>query len=194
MGHDTAHHSGQDFETHSPDAFRLVADVVVHCDQWHDVADLEDTIRAAATATAAQRQMRSETVCSFENGHVTVVLADDARVQDLNCEFRGKNKPTNVLSFPAPADPGLSEPGSDARYFGDIVLAYETIRQEAEAAEKPISAHLTHLVVHGILHLFGYDHATDVDAEQMEALEVKVLAKLNIENPYSGENHLSHDA
>lgn len=119
---------------------------------------------------------------------VAVKLSDDAEVQGLNANYRGKDKPTNVLSFPM-VQPDLlqSLENSDdgEALLGDIILARETC--EAEAAEKDISLHqhATHLIVHGTLHLLGYDHENEADAERMEDLEVKALASLGLPNPYS---------
>ena len=103
---------------------------------------------------------------------MTVVLADDAFVKELNGTYRGKNKPTNVLSFP-----------SDS-HLGDVVLAFETVEREAAEQGKSFKAHATHLLVHGTLHLLGHDHEQEAEAEEMEALEVKILKKLGVANPY----------
>lgn len=105
---------------------------------------------------------------------VNVLLTDDAAVRDLNAQFRGKDKPTNVLSFPS---------GDDEEY-GDIALAYETIAKEAAEQGKELAAHSTHLLVHGLLHLLGFDHEQEGEAEAMEALEVKILQQFHIDNPY----------
>jgi probable rRNA maturation factor len=106
-------------------------------------------------------------------GEVAVVLADDAFVRELNKIFRGKNKATNVLSFPNDEEP-----------LGDIILSFETVEREAKAQGKSFKAHAIHLIVHGMLHLLGHDHEDDNQAEHMEALEVKILKKLGIANPY----------
>ena len=109
-----------------------------------------------------------------KSSELSVVLADDAFIQDLNKTYRSKDKPTNVLSFPQDEDFSL----------GDIILAYETIKREADEQHKSFEAHLTHLCIHGTLHLLGFDHISDKEAEEMEALEIRILAGLNIENPY----------
>jgi len=109
---------------------------------------------------------------------IAVVMADDAFVQDLNNRYRGKNKPTNVLSFPNddfPADQNL----------GDIILAFETVEREANEQQKTFRNHAAHLLIHGFLHLLGYDHICEKDAKKMEKLEIKILAGLEIDNPYS---------
>ncbi len=108
-------------------------------------------------------------------GELSLALVSDARIQDLNRQFRHKDNPTNVLSFPS-IGPGA--------VLGDIVLAYETISAEALRDGKTFQDHMTHLVIHGFLHLQGYDHETETDAEQMEGLEIKALNALNIDNPY----------
>ena len=105
---------------------------------------------------------------------VAVVLSNNAEIQRLNREFRGKDAPTNVLSFPS------DEPDE----WGDIILAHETIAAQAEAQGKAFDAHFTHLLVHGMLHLLGFNHIDEEDATEMEALEVEILAKLAVANPY----------
>lgn len=131
-----------------------------------------DAIRAALAEAGAPGDGATE---------VGVVFTDDRRIRSLNIEWRGKDKPTNVLSFP------LSAPGQEALppLLGDIVLAFETALREAEEEEKPFDDHLSHLLVHGFLHLLGYDHETDADAEEMEELERRVLGRLAIPDPYS---------
>ena len=107
-------------------------------------------------------------------GETAIVFAGDAAVQDLNATFRGQNKPTNVLSFPSPAHDG-----------GDIILALETMRAEATAQAKTLPDHTAHLIVHGILHLMGYDHLVRGDARRMERLERRVLGTFGIADPYA---------
>jgi probable rRNA maturation factor len=103
----------------------------------------------------------------------------------LNASFRGKDKPTNVLSFPAaPPPPGMK--GTESLFLGDLALGYETCAAEALAEGKSLRDHLSHLVVHGLLHLLGYDHETGVEAERMEGRERAILAALGIADPYSG--------
>ena len=111
--------------------------------------------------------------CKIKKGELAVVLADDAFVQQLNATYRGKNKPTNVLSFEGDGDS-----------LGDVILAFETIKAEAGDQGKAFRDHTKHLVVHGILHIMGYDHMNDKDAGQMELLEIKILKKLRVTNPY----------
>jgi probable rRNA maturation factor len=119
---------------------------------------------------------------------LAIVLSHDSAIQALNRDWRGKNAPTNVLSFPsAPARPrrkGGKGP-SPSPYIGDIVIAYETTAREAAAEGKPFSHHLAHLAVHGFLHLLGYDHENDRDAEAMERLERRILRRMAIPDPYA---------
>ena len=142
---------------------------------WHRALPDVETIvaRAAAAVPGADRRPDGEPFA-------TVLLADDDAVQALNARFRGRDAPTNVLSFPASSVPGLPE----AAYLGDIILAFEVCRGEAEAQGKPLAHHLSHLVIHGLLHLQGHDHQSDEEAEVMEARERTLLAGLGIDDPY----------
>jgi len=138
---------------------------------WDQVPEAEETVRTAIAAAAA-----------FEPaaGEMSVILTDDASIRALNRDWRKLDKPTNVLSFPA-ATPKIA--GVPA-LLGDVVVAYETLAREAAEEDKPILHHLAHLVVHGYLHLLGYDHETDSEADAMEGLERQILAHLNIADPY----------
>lgn len=109
---------------------------------------------------------------------VSVVLADDTFIRELNRDYRGKNKATNVLSFPN------EDFSQDDPHIGDLVLALETIEDEAKKQHKTFRDHTTHLLVHGMLHLLGYDHEDDKEGDEMEAKEIKILKKLDITNPY----------
>jgi len=113
---------------------------------------------------------------------VSVLLSDDDAIQVLNRDWRGKDKPTNVLSFPA-SDDDLLPPGAPVM-LGDIAVALQTTRREAEEMNKPLADHFCHLMVHGMLHLLGFDHETEVQADQMEPLEIEILSGLNIASPY----------
>jgi probable rRNA maturation factor len=114
---------------------------------------------------------------SSGGGEIAIVLTDDSEIRTLNRKWRRKDKPTNVLSFPAPAG---SEP-----HLGDIVIAYQTVAREALAQKKPLADHLAHLALHGYLHLLGYDHDSDRKAKAMERLETLILARLGISDPYA---------
>ncbi|WP_134500963.1 rRNA maturation RNase YbeY [Microvirga pakistanensis] len=142
--------------------------------EWEGIPDVEALARKAAEAALA---VSDEADGDFD---VSVMLTDDAQIRELNRTWRGKDKPTNVLSFPAPEQPGATGP----RHLGDIALAYETLMRESEEESKELAHHFAHLIVHGVLHLLGYDHEVEAEAEVMEALEVKALASLGIADPY----------
>ena len=113
-----------------------------------------------------------------ENAEVSLLFCDDARIRKLNLQFRGQDKPTNVLSFPGP------EPLETGRFLGDIAVAFETVAREAKEQHKTLEQHCRHMVVHGFLHLLGYDHEAEEEAEAMEAMEIQVLKRLGVANPY----------
>jgi probable rRNA maturation factor len=139
-----------------------------------DPAWTEALPNAEAVALAAARVALADTP-----GELTVLLTDDEAVRDLNARFRGKDSATNVLSFPAVENP--------EDFLGDIALAFGVCAREAAEQGKPLAHHLSHLVAHGVLHLLGYDHETDADAEEMEALERAILKPLGVPDPYSAE-------
>jgi probable rRNA maturation factor len=139
--------------------------------------------RARAIARETIAAAGAESRGPSEGGDVSLCLADDAMLRVLNLRWRGIDKPTNVLSFPS-APPGRSE---DATTLGDIALAYETLAREAEDLGVPLADHYRHLLAHGFLHLVGYDHETDAEAERMEALETRILARLGAADPYARE-------
>lgn len=152
--------------------------VVVECSEWEAIAGLEAAITEAAhRALLAIGELREQEVA------VTVALLSDAGVRALNAQFRGMDKATNVLSF-APASLAGVVPGS-LKELGDIALAYETVAGEAREGGMAMLDHVRHLVVHGVLHLLGFDHETDADAERMEALETQVLHSLGVADPYA---------
>ncbi len=146
-------------------------DVQIQTPLWDAAPAAAQTVRAAIVAAAALVPAE---------GEISVLLTDDAGVRDLNRTWRGLDQPTNVLSFPA-AQPGNNPGGA---LLGDIAVAYETLAREATADAKPFLHHLAHLVVHGFLHLLGYDHQTDSQADAMEGLERAALARLDIGDPY----------
>lgn len=150
-------------------------DVVIECDGWPPEDDLVALVETSVAAAAARAEMDPG------EAELVVAFADDARVRVLNRDFRGKDSATNVLSFPAAAGPA----GVGARPLGDVVLALETVAAEAAAEGKPLDHHVRHLVVHGFLHVLGYDHETDADAARMERLETEVLASLGVPDPYA---------
>lgn len=155
----------------------LDIDLMVEAGAWPDEAALRVMVDRAVPAALAEAEVEEG-----ESAELSLVFTDDAAIQKLNAEWRGKDKPTNVLSFPAfPVAPGDPLPPM----LGDIVLAYETVVREAAEENKPLENHITHLIIHGLLHLLGYDHETDEEAEEMEALERQALARLAIPDPYA---------
>ena len=153
-------------------------DVVFEDDRW-EAAGLEDLAEQAGRATLAWLGMDAD---------IVVMGCDDARIADLNADFRGKPQPTNVLSWPSVEHvehaPGAHPPRPDTDELGDIAIAFETCTREAATQGKTFDAHVTHLLVHAILHLAGYDHLNDPDAETMEAAERSLLLPLGISDPY----------
>jgi probable rRNA maturation factor len=153
-------------------------EVTVSCKAWFD--DCPDA--AAIAAGAAQAALLDS--AGGEHPIVDVTLADDAEQRRLNRTYRGKDVPTDVLAFPQGV-PDSSD--SDAPVLlGDVVLAFETVRREAADQHKPLANHLRHLVVHGVLHLLGFDHEEAKQAAAMEAREIKILAGLGVPDPYRG--------
>jgi probable rRNA maturation factor len=124
----------------------------------------------------------------MEEAEVSIVLADNAMVQSLNAKYRGKNSPTNVLSFGDFEEPLTKEKFAKhlikPLLLGDIVLSYETLQRESIDQNKSFRDHMSHLLVHGFLHLLGYDHQNEETADRMEAIEIKILSSIGIENPY----------
>lgn len=165
----------------------MLVDTVIEDPRWENLG-LDDLAQRAATAALAQVGL---TPPGFA---ICVMGCDDARIAALNADFRGKPQPTNVLSWPSDErgaqTPGLTPrlpapgPDDDPEELGDLALAYETCVQEATEQGKLLRDHVTHLIVHGIFHLLGYDHVNDEDAELMESLEIRTLAHLGVENPY----------
>src|SRR5579864_7654206 len=152
-------------------------EVVAPCPLWaHACASAADL----AETTARLALLRAE---APRASVVDVTLTDDAKQRALNHTWRGKDTPTNVLAFPA-ADPAIPPPDGAPLLLGDVVLAYETVAREALEQHKPLADHLRHLVVHGVLHLLGYDHTEPAAAAVMEAREIAILAELGVPNPY----------
>lgn len=150
-------------------------DMAINADGWQNEETLRQLVDGVLQATLLE--------LGFDNidSELSVVFTNDADIREINAKWRHIDKPTNVLSFPAFALQPGQEPGE---ILGDIVIARETVEREAAEEDKSFDDHLSHLVVHGLLHLMGYDHQNDDEAEQMEALERKILASLGISDPY----------
>lgn len=166
---------------------RLDIQISLEEGSWADeqvLADLSDKVLEASAAFIFVHEKQPFPKTPVE---ISLLFTDDASIHEINAEWRKQDKPTNVLSFPAfPLEPG----GKPGPMLGDIILAEETIRRESLELEKPFDEHLTHLLVHGFLHLFGYDHMNDADAERMEALETRILAELGVSDPYGDSSPL----
>jgi probable rRNA maturation factor len=150
-------------------------DVRVEAGDWPAPASLGKLVRRVVDAAASSLGPWPEA-----GGELSLLFTDDAHVRDLNRRFRQIDRPTNVLSFPAPTSIG-------GGIFGDIVLAWETLRREADAQDLTIEAHLAHLILHGFLHILGYDHVDDAEALTMERLETEILASIGVADPYARE-------
>lgn len=164
---------------------QLDIQISVEDEGWQE----EDTLLMLAdrVLSAAAKDLSSSESQPFPPKPVelSLVFTGDEEIRQINAEWRGKDKPTNVLSFPAfPIEPGAM-PGP---MLGDIVIARETVEREAADLEKSPEAHLTHLLVHGFLHLFGYDHLENDEAERMETIETRILATLGLSDPYAGQD------
>jgi probable rRNA maturation factor len=154
-------------------------DIIFDSPRWRTQRGVKAILQRAIAEAAA--------MAATAGGELAIVLTDDSAIRILNRDWRNKDQPTNVLSFPArsdlPARPG-GRRAAPVRVLGDIVIAYETVAREALAEQRPFRDHLAHLAVHGFLHLLGHDHEVEAEAEAMEALEIAVLAKLDVPNPY----------
>ena len=154
-------------------ASALQIDIQTQSPLWEAQPRAAQTIREAIAEAAA-------TVLSTVGGEVSIVLTDDSAIRTLNRDWRGTDRATNVLSFPASGQKACE----DARLLGDIVIAYETLERESNDENRVFLHHLAHLAVHGFLHLIGYDHQTNTQAEEMEGLESKIMTRLNMPDPY----------
>ena len=164
---------------------RLSIELVIQAGDWPEVDTLSEL--TANVARVMPDVLGPDMPDQPESRHeVALALGSDETVRSANNTFRGKDEPTNVLSFPMP-DTQAGSPTTPA-FIGDIVLAEQTLRREAAERSLPFEHHFVHLVVHGVLHLYGFDHQTDVDAEEMEATEIAVLRRLGIANPYPIEH------
>jgi probable rRNA maturation factor len=158
-------------------------EIASECPSWDRACPKAEALAREAGREALAGGMAPPRRAPAAPIELSIILADAVRQRQLNREFRGSDASTNVLAFPA-WEPGVEAPPGMPILLGDVVLAFETVQREAAEQGKSIGDHLSHLVVHGVLHLLGYDHMTAADADKMEALEVSILAKLGIANPY----------
>ncbi|WP_119273064.1 rRNA maturation RNase YbeY [Taklimakanibacter deserti] len=154
----------------------MIAAIDITDDAWARVTDLERLTERAIGAAL-------EHAGADDNVEVSVLFASDAEAGRLNAEWRGKNYAPNILSFPAPQTQNVPE--GEPRPLGDLILAVGTVAREAEEQGKPLTSHLTHLIVHGTLHLLGFDHIEERDARRMERAEIAILAGLGVKDPYN---------
>lgn len=154
-----------------------VIDIVIGDGRWPELPHLQTMAECAVSAAM-------EHIDARDFVELSLAFLDDEQVQQLNSEYRGKDQPTNVLSFPGSMGGGFSP------LLGDVIMAYETVVREADGRGIPLMDHITHLLVHGFLHLNGYDHENMHEAEEMEALEVMALAGLGISDPYANDEIL----
>lgn len=156
-------------------------DMSIETEKWESEEALRNLVDQALKSTFQQ--------VGFEkiNSELSLVFTDDERIRIINEKWRHVNSATNVLSFPASAISPGEQPGP---ILGDIVIAYETVAREANNEDKTFDDHLSHLIVHGLLHLIGYDHQNDEEAEQMEQLEREILANIGISDPYANSSEI----
>jgi probable rRNA maturation factor len=164
---------------------KITTEIATECSDWHSKQAINTELFANITQNILNRYGGFKVVKDLE---LSVLLTDDAKMQSLNKEFRGVEKSTNVLSFP---DLEINwqellefQPDGDYIYLGDIAFGYETVAAEAKNKMISFEDHFKHLLIHAILHLIGYDHVDDEDAQIMEALEIEILSNYNIKSPY----------
>ena len=155
-------------------------DIQIQSPLWKAQPKAAQTIREALAAAAA--------MLSTVDGELAILLTDEAAIRALNRQWRGVDKPTNVLSFPA----AVTQTSIGAKFFGDIVMAYETLARECADEGRDFLHHLAHLTVHGFLHLIGYGHEVDAEADEMESLESKIMLSIDLPDPWLGR-HLDHE-
>ena len=155
----------------SPGRSKPSIEVIIKSARWKAQPQAASIVKKAVTAAAK--------AVSTPRAELAIVLTDDSAIRALNRDWRGFDKPTNVLSFPA------ADTRAGSRHLGDIIIAHQTVAREARNEGKPLRHHLAHLAVHGYLHLLGYDHENDRDARKMERLEVEILARLGVPDPYA---------
>jgi probable rRNA maturation factor len=152
----------------------LEIDILVTSDDWSSLDDLDPLTRRCIWASITGSGVRLQDHCE-----ISVTFCADAEIRDLNAQWRGKNAATNVLSFPTPGEVAARP------LLGDIVIAYETVAREAQEQDKTLQEHVTHMIMHGFLHLIGYDHESADEAEEMETLERRIAASLGLRDPYA---------
>jgi probable rRNA maturation factor len=162
----------------------LFPDIIIEDEAWHKIENLEQLVQEACIALIDYMNLSHY----FNNADFSILLTNDAHIKNLNQEYRNKNQATNVLSFPAEElnylEPDKMKILQDSS-VGDVVIAFETIVKEAEEQNTSFNDHFKHLLIHSMLHLLGFDHENDKDAEFMEMTEIKILEQMNIKSPYA---------
>lgn len=168
---------------------QILIELQITCPSWRKIPRLRSRIQTAAQAALDLLPKKLQKPAS-----ATVLLAGNAKIRQLNKDFRGIDKATNVLSFPQFSPQELTKVlnGVQPTELGDIALAYQYVVSEAKSEDKILINHITHLIVHGILHLFGYDHLCERDAVRMETLEVEIMKSLGLPNPYEQTAPVKH--
>ncbi len=156
-------------------------EISVQDPQWETMGDIHNIVMSVAKTTLTSAILPK--IAFNRNLEASIVLANDDLVQVLNREYRGKDKPTNVLTF-ALLDGEDMTPEGEILALGDVIISFQTIEREAQEQGKFMLDHLKHMTVHGVLHLLGYDHETDEEANDMETLEIRILEQLGVQNPY----------
>jgi probable rRNA maturation factor len=160
-------------------------EIVSSCPAWGRYCPNAEELAGVAARSAVKTGSATGSITNRQGVELSITLTDDSEQQQLNRHWRGLDQATNVLAFPA-WEPGTTAPADAPLLLGDIVLAFETIAREADEQSKSFADHFSHLVVHGVLHLLGYDHATEREAAAMETLETSILATLGVADPYRG--------
>ncbi len=157
---------------------KIEIDITISDKRWNDtVSDIETITDNAIKTTISKISPKAQNI------EISIVLADDTFIKELNKNYRGKNKATNVLSFPL-SEKSDFETEENFISLGDIIIAFETIKSQAQEQNKSIHNHYLHMLIHGCLHLMHYDHLTDIEAQKMENLEIEILKIMDIKNPY----------
>ena len=165
----------------------LEIELIIEDQRWSEISKDFSFLKEASLLALSQEATETAPLAMKSPHRLAVlVMSDDASIKDLNKTYRGKDKATNVLSFPS-TESLLPGEENEPVHIGDVILAYDYVSEEAKNEKKALQTHLSHLVVHGVLHLLGYDHETTKDAEAMETLEIKLMKQLGLENPYEGE-------
>lgn len=167
------------------DDLDALIDIAIEDERWPESLNLHALVKDCAQAVLGQQTHSDQAGVA---GTLSILFCDDPAIKTLNNDYRGQNKPTNVLAFPGnihdARTPGPPHDAHFAAHWGDIAIAYDTCHREALDSGVAFDHHIRHLVIHGLLHLNGYDHIEEEDAALMEALEIQILATMGVDNPY----------